>query len=189
MTMKPNRAVISGVYCIAALMVIMPLSELTLRVWPIRIGETSWRFGASGLFSSALLLPLLGLIVAGAVAFLSGNRTLVRVLAGFTAAAAALLVLASGLFALDAVQMRSNVVPEAKTAFDVASAQALIKFLLFGGVGLLLAIGSWISTSYPPGRQPRNAPDPADVLVRRPDDLTPEAPTISATGRTAGNTV
>jgi hypothetical protein len=187
MTMKPNRAVIAGAYCIAAMMVIMPLSELALRVWPLRIGETSWRFGAAGLFSSALLLPLLGLMVAGAVAFLSGNRTLVRALAGFTAAAGALLVLSSGLFALDAVQMRSNVVPEAKTAFDVASAQALLKFLLFGGVGLLLAIGSWISTAYPPGAEPRKTPQPLDGLVRRPDDLTPETPRVAA-GHTAGTT-
>jgi hypothetical protein len=127
MSMKPNRAVIAGAYAVALLLVLVPLSEMTLRVWPLRMAEPSWRFGAVGLFSNALMTPLLGLTFAGMLAYIYGHRVTIRTLAVLLGVSGLVITGAIGMFILDALQMRASVVPEAKLAFDVASAQALMK--------------------------------------------------------------
>ena len=66
-----------------------------------------------------------------------------RVIAVLSGIAVAILVGTAGLFLLDAVQMRTQVQPQAKLAFDVASAVALGKY----GLGMLvlsaLAVSGW----------------------------------------------
>jgi MFS family permease len=167
MQMKPNRAAVAGAYAVALLLVVVPLSEMTLRVWPLRFTEVSWRFGTVGLFSNALLSPLLGLTVAGMLAFLFGHRRAIRALAIVLMAAALLLAGAMVLFMLDALQMRGNVVTEARVAFDMASAQAIIKMGLFTIVSFVLGIGGWRSAH---DRDPRrSASQPAAGLIRQPD--------------------
>jgi hypothetical protein len=172
MPIKPNRTVIAGAYAVALLLVLVPVSEMLLRVWPLRVTEASWRFGAIGLFSNALLTPLLGLTFAGMLAFLFGHRRAVRTLSVVLIAGAIVLASSMAVFALDALQMRGNVAANAQTAFDVASAQALLKLGLFVTVGAVLGIGGWRSTTGRGSR--RQTREPIRGLVR-PLDAAPEA--------------
>jgi hypothetical protein len=141
--MKSNRPLIAAVYVLAALMLVLPLLEVTLSVWPLRFGQTSWRFGTLGLVSQALVTPLLGgllLILAG---LQLGHRRTVRVLAVTALLATVLLVMAVPLFVLDAVQMRGEVRPEAQRAFDLSSMLATIKLLATLVVTGLTGVGGW----------------------------------------------
>lgn len=185
MSMKPNRAVIAAAYAVALMLVLIPLSEMLLRVWPLRLGEASWRFGAVGLFSNALMTPLLGLTFAGMLAFIYGHRRTIRTISVVLGVSGLILVLASGMFILDALQMRASVVPEAKLAFDVASAQALLKLGLFTVVGFVMAVGGWRSTKAPAGTVRGKAA--SDGLVRRPQDATPELIKAAPVAPTARN--
>ena len=121
-------------YSVAFLLVFLPLLDTTLSVFPPRFGEVAWRFGAAGLFSRALLTPLLGLLLAFAVGLMLEHRRVLRALSLFSAFVAVVIVGAIGLFLLDAAQMRSQVVEQAKTPFDVASLIAIGKY----GLGLLV---------------------------------------------------
>jgi hypothetical protein len=178
MSMKPNRAVIAGAYAVALLLVLVPLSEMTLRVWPLRMAEPSWRFGAVGLFSNALMTPLLGLTFAGMLAYIYGHRVTIRTLAVLLGVSGLVITGAIGMFVLDALQMRASVVPEAKLAFDVASAQALMKLGVFALISFVLAFGGWRSTSLPRGSAARSAP--AEGLIRKAEP----ARTVPAVGAT-----
>jgi hypothetical protein len=62
-----------------------------------------------------------------------------------SAVAAVTLLALAGLFMLDAFQTRANVNPQAQTAFDIASAVALIKMGLGAALAAGLAVGGWRS--------------------------------------------
>lgn len=128
-------------YAMASLLILFPLLDTALSVIPPRFGEVAWRFGATGLFSRALMTPLLGLLLAFAVALLREHRKIQRAIAIVSAVVAVVVVGAIGMFVLDAVQMRSQVSPQAKTAFDIASLVALGKFTF----GLLILVAFTIS--------------------------------------------
>lgn len=144
--MKLNRPLVFVLYTMVALMIVMPLGETLLSIWPLRMGEAAWRFGAAGLFSRALMTPLLGLVLLWVIAFLLGHRRAVITTAVVAALGALVLALAEGMFVLDAVQMRAQVREEAKLAFDLASLLALFKIGMSFLVASVLAWGSWKMT-------------------------------------------
>jgi hypothetical protein len=130
-------------YLIALSLVFFPLLDAVLSIWPPQPGQVAWRFGAVGLLSRAVMTPLLGLFIAYAVAFALEHRTVLRVISVVSLLAAIAIVGALGLFGLDALQMRSQVVAQAKKAFDAASVTAVMKYLF--GVVMLAAFawGGW----------------------------------------------
>jgi hypothetical protein len=130
-------------YAIAFLLILFPLLDTALSVFPPRFGEVAWRFGATGIFSRTLMTPLLGLLLAFAVALLREQRKMQRAIAIVSALAAVVVIGAMGMFVLDAVQMRVQVRPQAKTAFDVASLVALGRFTLGLLILVAFAISGW----------------------------------------------
>jgi hypothetical protein len=118
-------------YLVAFALMLLPLMDALLQVLPIRIHEARWRFGTFGLMSNALLIPLFGIWFALALAAYFDHRRFQRVLAFvcFVTAVVALGLLA--IFALDALQVRSQVRgAPAQFAFNVASVVATFKCLL-----------------------------------------------------------
>lgn len=141
--MKLNRLIVVVLYAMAILMMVMPLGETLLSVWPVRAGDTAWRFGAAGLFSRALMTPLLGLVLLGILGYLLAHRRAVLATSVLAAVGALILLLAEGLFLLDAVQMRAQVRTEARLAFDLASTLAFVKIGTSMVLTALLAVGAW----------------------------------------------
>ncbi len=141
--MKLNRQLTAVAYLVAALMLVIPVLEVTLSVWPLRMGETSWRFGTVGLLSQALMTPLLGALVLMLVAVTLGHRKTIATVSGIAALLALALVVVIPIFALDAIQMRTQVRTDAHRAFDLSSLLAAIKLSAAFVIALLLAIGSW----------------------------------------------
>lgn len=144
--MKLNRSVVFVLYAMTALMIVMPLGETLLSVWPVRLSEPAWRFGAAGLFSRALMTPLLGLVLLAVLGFLLSHRRAVITTAVLAGIAAIVLLVAEGLFVLDALQMRVQVRDEARLAFDLASLLALLKIGLSMVITAVLAVGAWKTT-------------------------------------------
>lgn len=130
-------------YAVALLLIIMPLVEVVLGIWPLRVGQVNWRFGAAGLVSQSVMTPLLGLFLAIATAALVGHRIAARVLSVIALAGGIMGILAIAMFGLDALEARASVRPESMTAFDRASIVAGVRYILGTVTAFLLGIGGW----------------------------------------------
>jgi hypothetical protein len=128
-------------YAVAFLLITLPMVDLLLSVWPLRFGQANWRFGTAGLLSQALLLMLLGMLLALATAALVGHRRVSQVLAGLALAGSALGALAMLMFGLDGLQVRSGVRVEAMGGFDRAAIVAIGKYAVATVTALLMGIG------------------------------------------------
>lgn len=148
----------------ALLLVLFPLTDALSTVWPLRPGEFQWRFGAVGLFSQALMTPLLGVVLALVTAHILEHRVVLRILAVLAALGGVLLLVVLAGFALDAAQMRGQVRPELKGNFDVASIAAAMKLLLAATLALVVTWVGWKRSRRSGGRS-RVHPQPGTPLV------------------------
>jgi uncharacterized membrane protein len=128
--METNKPLARAGYLLAALLVIIPLFDATMQVWPLRLSDERWRFGAIGSLSNLLLVPMLGLLLAIAVATLSDGRRVKRVVGALCGTLALILAVLSVLFILDYFQVRTIVTPKFQHATAVASTTAIVKNLL-----------------------------------------------------------
>ena len=133
--MSQPRQLAAPTYLVAFALIFIPLFDEMMKLLPLRFGDPRWRFGAFGLVSNAIMLPVTGVLIAFVAATVFEHARFRRILGILTGVTA--LVIAGGwiLFALDAVQVRSAVVPAAALAFKVAITTASLKSL-FGVVTL-----------------------------------------------------
>jgi hypothetical protein len=139
---RPLQLLVPSVYVIAAMFVITPIMEASLAIGSFRPGVVSWRFGAVGVISSALMTPLLGIFMAVLAANLMGHRWMQRVLVALCSVALVALVIVMGLFVLDVLQFRSEVIPAMRRSFHIASAKALLNQIVAAVVLLSMVISS-----------------------------------------------
>ena len=154
-------------YLVAGILVLFPMVDTGLGLLPAAPGEVSWRFGATGLFSRALMTPLLGLLLACGVALLLNQPRTLRALAVVNGAVTVVIVAAVALFLLDALQMRGQVRPDALVSFDVATAVALAKYAIAGAVTSAFAITGWKASASGTAKLRRNQPEDTHGLVVR----------------------
>ena len=128
--MLPFKRLAVPAYLVCLALVLLPLVDVMTTLFPWQFAEARWRFGAVGLISNALLLPMAGLLVALAMATATENRAMRLTVGIVSAAAATVSVLALALFGLDAVQTSAVVRPEMRTSFIVASTTAAGKTLI-----------------------------------------------------------
>jgi hypothetical protein len=130
-------------YLVAAAMMVVPLADAWTTLFPWNVGDARWRFSAVGLISNALMIPLAGLLVAFAVAWMRGQHTIMRAIgaAGFLGAVLCLGALVS--FALDALQTRAQVQAQMRLSFTVATITAALKTLLAGATFLAFGLSGW----------------------------------------------
>lgn len=117
-------------YAVAAALVLIPLTDASLSLWPWRPGLAQWRFGAIGLFSNALMVPAVGLLIILTTALLLGHWRTLRVFGALCALGALCTFGSMFLFALDAIQTRANVAVASRASFNAASITAVGKLLL-----------------------------------------------------------
>lgn len=160
------RYALLPVSLVAVLMVLLPLVDSLLVAWPLRPGELQWRFGAVGMFSQALLLPVMGVALLLATALSYGRRTPIRIMAVVSGLVALALLAVLPFFLLDFMQMRAQVRAEAKAAFDVATVFAIVKIGMFAVVALAMAFAGWKATRRAAsGRKAAPAQNRADGLL------------------------
>ncbi len=130
-------------YLILFIAMILPLLDLLVSVMPLRPTTVVWRFGAVGLFSSAIGAPLLILFFIYVLAVFAGDRKITMLVGIVSALICLSLILGSGAFVLDALQMKQRVQPAAQTRFMTASVQAMLKLGMQGLGSLVLAISAF----------------------------------------------
>lgn len=128
--LEKDEALRAPLYLVATLLVLLPGIDFLHAVGGLQPGNIQWRFATVGVLSSYLATPLLGATIALVVAAMSGHHGIRRglMIACFITGGG-LVLLALG-FALDALQLRSSVRPEALNSFQGASARAGLKLLL-----------------------------------------------------------
>jgi len=129
-TMPSNKYLSRAAYLLGVILVILPLVDLTMSVLPLRFSDDRWRFGVVGTMSSALLVPLLGLLIIMATAVLSDHRRVQRVVGGICIVLAIGLAVLDVLFILDFFQARAAVKPQFQHTVTVAASVAFIKHIL-----------------------------------------------------------
>ena len=140
--MVQSQRLAAPAYLVCLALVLLPLSDVLTTLFPWQFSEARWRFGAVGLISNALLLPMAGLLIALFTATTLGHAR-VRVAIGIVSIVASLgCLLALVPFALDALQTRAAVRPEMQVSFNVASITAAAKTLFAATGFLLLALSS-----------------------------------------------
>ncbi len=137
--MREYRHLAWPFYLMGLAIIIVPMVEFVLTVSPLSPTIVSWRYGAVGLLSRSIMTPMVGLVVIFGTAVLLEHHRVQRGVMVLGFVGAVVLLLALGVFALDLLQLRRQVRPDAKTAYDVASATALLK--LFAVTAVLLAFG------------------------------------------------
>src|SRR4051812_34138261 len=108
-------------YVVTSLMVVVPLVELVLAAWPFQFGQAPWRLSLIGTASSVVTLPVFALFMMLVLAAISGDRATAWFLSSICIFGAALCLVASGAFALDALQMRAQVRAAAASRYSIAS--------------------------------------------------------------------
>jgi hypothetical protein len=166
--MTQTRFLGAPAYFMGLVLVLFPLAESVLVVLPVRAGEVSWRFGATGLLSRALITPLLGILLVLAAALLLDHRRVLRVIAIISAVGALVLAGLIALFVLDALQMRAQVPPEAKTSFDLATISSAVKQVVTVALLAVFARAGWKASRSVPGARATTGSRTADLLVTAP---------------------
>ncbi|MEO8338002.1 MAG: hypothetical protein ABI664_23715 [bacterium] len=130
-------------YLFFGIAMILPILDLLISVYPLRLGTVVWRFGAVGLLSNAIGAPLLVLFFIFALAVFSGDKRVIATVGVIAALIALLLVAGAGSFALDALQMKRRVQAAAQQRFMMASAQAMVKLVAEGVSAIVLAYSAF----------------------------------------------
>ena len=148
-------------YSFLAVTIVLQVADFVLGVMPIRPLAVIWRFGAIGSASNIVGNVLLLLLLTYGLALALGDRRVVVVVGAFTALVAIMLFLSAGSFALDALQLRAKIEANAVRQFDLASGEALSKFIIEGIISTLFAVSAF---------QSWRAADRADQRGDRTDD-------------------
>jgi hypothetical protein len=145
---KPSlRPLLSGLYLLAAAIVLIPLMELVMGSWPLRPGNASWRFGTLGLLLKSTVTPLLGLGFMMAIAGLLGHGRVLRALSVVGVLAFLAIVGCTLLFTLDFLQVRRMVAANMQPGVQRVALTTLLVAVVLVPVSFAMAIGAWKSAS------------------------------------------
>lgn len=162
-TAQQQRRLAAPSYIAAVSLMVFPIfDQLMQLVSTAKLHDARWRFGAAGLLSNLLVLPVVGLTLVFIIATAFEHRVFQRILSVLCAIAAFGLVAATGVFMLDAIQVRSLMRPEAISSWAVATGTAVAKL----GVAIL-AIALFAVAGFRNSKAPKQAQrgSGADLLV------------------------
>ena len=117
-------------YLILSVVAIMPLLDFVAGLWPMHLADSSWRFGAIGLFSSYAVGILAELFLMFALAVAANDRKVLVAIGTVAALLALALVASSASYALDALQTRARVTPDSFKRFDFVAVEGFVKLML-----------------------------------------------------------
>ena len=129
------------VYPLAAALIISPLLELAVRFWPLQLHLAQWRFQSELALLNATTLILLGLLVAGLIAWATEASGILRAVAAISVLMGVLLLPVLGMFLLDGQQMQQMAQSNMRGALRNNTYVAFIK----GGLSMLAAFSLGIA--------------------------------------------
>ena len=129
-----------SLYLIALLFVASPALEVLATSYPFHPGTPTWRFAALGLTAQSLPVPVFGMLLALLAAVLLEQRAAQTALSLLCGLGAVTLLVGLLAFALDAIQLRGAVRPEARGTFDLTVSRSALVMLYCGVVLAILAV-------------------------------------------------
>jgi EamA domain-containing membrane protein RarD len=149
-------------YLVAFTLALIPLFDVIMQLIPMRPQDAKWRFGALGLVSNALIIPVVGIMVAFYAAAYFDHRRFQRVLGVIALLLAVTVVLMLGLFCLDTLQLRREVNPKLEFAFKAGSITAAFKSI----VSAIALFGfAWASFRAPKLARPAKEVRPGGLVI------------------------
>ena len=140
MALPRGRSIVWTLHAVALALLVSPLVDLIGAIWPARLSEVSWRFGAFGLTTSALVSPILGFALLKVGGVLLEQRLLVRTVAIVDLLLLLLLMVGLGFFALDFLQLRATLAVSSQAQYDMAGFKAavngLVELIALGWMGV-----------------------------------------------------
>lgn len=139
---RKDRSFYSIGYAIALLLIVLPLLEFTLTIWPLRPSIVLWRFGSFGLLTQALMLPTVGAFMALVLARFLEQRRMQMVLGAIAVLVCVALLGGLALFALDSLQARSLARADLQQHVTVTLVRAFIAAAVYAVIWAWMAIAS-----------------------------------------------
>ena len=163
-------------YPLAIALILAPLMEIAVRLWPLQLYLVQWRFQTELAAINTSSPIMLGFVLMGAIAYATESVSVLRVVAVLSALMGLLLLPALVMFMLDGEQVRQMAQSNVRDALRNNVLVAFVKGGLSAVAALSLAIGAWRAASAldeaPVRREPslrRDEADEADVFLVSPD--------------------
>jgi hypothetical protein len=162
----PSPWAVAALYAFALVLVTSPLIDLLSTAWPPRFGDLSWRYGFFGLGAGYLHTPLIGLVLAAAVAYWREHRRVLRALGLASVAAAGVLVPVLALWPLDVREIAALRAEELRRGVAIGGVIQELKYLGACVVLGCLGIGA-LGTAASVRNEPRGDGLGAGAIVGR----------------------
>jgi len=131
-----------GIGCLALLVAVIPLVDLTLEAWPPRLTTLSWRYGALGLGASQLTGPVCGLALGVTLAWWRRSPSTLGILGWLGIVASVMMVLAAFVFLFDAIELTSVAPDERRRPLRIAGAVSALKYVSWAATSAILGWGA-----------------------------------------------
>lgn len=118
-------------YVAAFLLIVIPFLQAGQQLWPLKLGDIRWRFGAANAMSSVLLLPFLGMMIVTVIARATESTGMARVMGALAALFVIGLLGSLVLFAMDALQLKSIVTSQMMEGFQTTSFRVVLVTVIF----------------------------------------------------------
>lgn len=166
--MRASRYLSTPTYLVAFLFTLIPFLDLLVNLWPVQLRNIRWRVAMMGQLSGGMMTVLLGFLLAIIVANVLDQLRMQRAMVALSGLMAVVLLGLLGLFVLDVLQLRPDVRPEVRRAFDMVAVQAFIKLVLaLIGSALFAWSGLRAVREEKKARRTRGADGPAVVVGSR----------------------
>jgi hypothetical protein len=170
MASSRGRTIVAALLPVALLLIASPLADLIAALIPIRPAEVSWRFGAYGLLTNALVTPILGLAIVLVVSGFRSQRRPIGIIAVVAGMLALILIGGFALFVLDYLQLRQAVGTAARGPYDSAAFKAMIVAGLEAAVLLSLAVAGFRASGIVDAAKGRRQRERVGLVVQVEDE-------------------
>jgi hypothetical protein len=156
-------------YLVMAMLMVFSAGEVGVRSSPFRVHSPAWRLELIGSGAGAMGTVVLGLFVIYAIAAAADDRPTAYIVSSLSSLAAALCVIAIGVFSLDAIQVKTQVQSSLAHGYDVGTVWVAVRLAIAAIVLAVIAVSS-IRAARSARREasPRTSGPRAAVLVTTP---------------------
>ncbi len=157
-------------YPLSLALIVSPALELAVRMWPLQLHLAQWRFQTELAIINSITLVLLGLLIAGLVAWATEETGILKAVAAIAMLVGMALLPTIALFFLDGQDVQQMAQSSVRGSLRNNTYVAILKGLLSSLAALSLGLGLWraardLDVSPSRGESRRRAENSDDVLL------------------------